>query len=160
MFAVKFVSFTYSSQAIDSGCDLVYIASSASILAHYIIIQVTIRWEVSVHYFTQGSIDHLRLLGFWLMPSLTLSHLTFTILRQSLAWKALLQTFRFLNWLASHNISHLIEAQAKSFRLLMQQQRAFAKTHEGETVTEGWSGGARNEKSKVFHILQPGSYDR
>ena len=43
MFAVKFISLTYSSQAMDSGCDLVYIASSASILAHYIIIQVTIR---------------------------------------------------------------------------------------------------------------------
>ena len=49
MFVFNFEAFTHSSQAVDNGCDLVYMASSASILVHYIIIQKSMKLAVLGH---------------------------------------------------------------------------------------------------------------
>jgi hypothetical protein len=52
MFVFNFEAFTHSSQAVDNGCDLVYMASSASILVHYVIMQKSMKLVVLGHVFT------------------------------------------------------------------------------------------------------------
>lgn len=52
MFVFNFEAFTHSSQAVDNGCDLVNMASSASILVHYVMIQKSTKLVVLGHVFT------------------------------------------------------------------------------------------------------------